>query len=254
MSNLATGGGIENYGVMTLNGSTITGNSAGVSLVGCLECGVAGGGIDNEATLTITNSTIAGNSVYINLDSNGSITFITGFGGGINNNGTLTMTDSIVSGNTASGSGPGGDGSDVDVSVGGAGIWGSVTTGGNNVISGNTTNGSEDDCSNGTCGVTGASGNFVGPNALLAPLGSYGGPTQTMPPLPGSPAVCGGLVAGIPAGVVTDQRGLPRTTTYKGTPLSGLRTGPDELLTQLLYGAAVHNSRERQFYRRASTQ
>ncbi|MFO0954222.1 MAG: choice-of-anchor Q domain-containing protein [Isosphaeraceae bacterium] len=48
-------------------------------------------------------------------------------------------------------------------------------------------------------------------NALLAPLGFYGGPTQTMPPLPGSPAIAAGSTSLIPNGVTTDQRGKGRT-------------------------------------------
>ncbi len=43
----------------------------------------------------------------------------------------------------------------------------------------------------------------------LAPLGNYGGPTQTMPPLPGSPAIGAGNVAANT--FTTDQRGYPRT-------------------------------------------
>ena len=43
----------------------------------------------------------------------------------------------------------------------------------------------------------------------LAPLGNYGGPTQTMPPLPGSPAIGAGSVAD--NNFSTDQRGYPRT-------------------------------------------
>jgi len=46
---------------------------------------------------------------------------------------------------------------------------------------------------------------------LLAPLGYYGGPTQTMLPLPGSPAL-GGVPANTPGTPLTDQRGLPRNT------------------------------------------
>jgi hypothetical protein len=42
---------------------------------------------------------------------------------------------------------------------------------------------------------------------LLAPLGDYGGPTQTMPLLPGSPAIDAGTATGAPA---TDQRGVGR--------------------------------------------
>ena len=47
-------------------------------------------------------------------------------------------------------------------------------------------------------------------NPLLALLGNYGGPTQTMPPLPGSPVIDAGSNALIPNGVTTDQRGFTR--------------------------------------------
>jgi len=86
----------------------------------------------------------------------------------------------------------------------------------NSIVAGNTTNGSEDDCS-GSC-ANGVNGNVEVANAMLAPLGNYGGFTQTLLPLPGSPAICAGLIADIPSGVTTDQRGLPRTTTYSGMP------------------------------------
>ncbi|MGB8030148.1 MAG: choice-of-anchor Q domain-containing protein [Terracidiphilus sp.] len=55
-------------------------------------------------------------------------------------------------------------------------------------------------------------GTTVNASAIsLAPLGSYDGATQTLIPLPGSPAICGGLVAGILSGLTTDQRGLPNS-------------------------------------------
>ncbi len=51
----------------------------------------------------------------------------------------------------------------------------------------------------------------------LSPLGNYGGPTQTLIPLPGSPAICAGLQANIPGGVTTDQRGDTNTNAnYPG--------------------------------------
>jgi hypothetical protein len=214
----ATGGGIENDGVMTLINSTVTGNNVGLNLTaGCQSCSVTGGGIDNQGTLTITNSTIVGNSAFINLGEGGGISDDSVNGGGINNQGTLTMTNSTVAGNSASGSGDMGVDS-VVIAVGG-GISGDATTGGtNNVISGNTTNGTEDDCDNGNCPTNGVNGNIVGSNVLLAKLGNYGGPTQTTPPLPGSPAICAGLVEDIPPGITTDQRGFPRTTTYGSNP------------------------------------
>ena len=53
--------------------------------------------------------------------------------------------------------------------------------------------------------------NFVGGNPLLAPLSYYGGSTQTMPPLPGSPVIAAGIDG---SGTATiDQRGEPRPVT-----------------------------------------
>ncbi len=63
--------------------------------------------------------------------------------------------------------------------------------------------------------TNGVNGNIVGVNPLLAPLGNYGGPTQTMPPLPGSPVIGAGSTPLIPTGVTTDQRGEPRTVNGK---------------------------------------
>jgi hypothetical protein len=51
--------------------------------------------------------------------------------------------------------------------------------------------------------------NLTDVNPLLAPLGNYGGPTQTMPPLHGSPAIDAGLDS-VTNLLTTDQRGFPR--------------------------------------------
>ena len=48
---------------------------------------------------------------------------------------------------------------------------------------------------------------LVNTNPLLGPLAGNGGPTQTMALLPGSPAIGAGVAV---AGVITDQRGVPR--------------------------------------------
>src|SRR5262249_32483418 len=53
--------------------------------------------------------------------------------------------------------------------------------------------------------------NLIGGDPLLGPLGNYGGPTLTLPLLPGSPAIGGG--AARPRPPATDQRGRPRPTS-----------------------------------------
>jgi hypothetical protein len=74
------GGGILNWGKLTLNGDTLSGNNAGGY----------GGGLANEhgGTVTVTGSTVSGNS-----SSSG--------GGGIYNAGTMTLSSSTVTQNWA---------------------------------------------------------------------------------------------------------------------------------------------------------
>ena len=199
-STVGTGGIFNDYGAsLTIIGSTISGNSGtygaivnesggAVSLSESTISGntaSANGGaiLSGGTSLTVSNSTIAGNSGY-----DGGGIYISG--------GTLTLTSSIVAGNTASSSDP-----DVD---------GMATDGGNNLIGDGT---GMSGISNGTDGdQVGTSASPLNP--LLAALGNYGGPTQTMIPLPGSPAIC---VISPSSATGTDQRGLPRTTTYGAT-------------------------------------
>jgi hypothetical protein len=52
-------------------------------------------------------------------------------------------------------------------------------------------------------------GNHITTGVALGPLGSYGGPTQTMVPQPGDPSICGGTSANAAtAGITADQRGF----------------------------------------------
>jgi Bacterial Ig-like domain (group 3)/MBG domain (YGX type)/FG-GAP-like repeat/FG-GAP repeat len=191
------GAGIYNAGTLTLTDSTVSSNNTR---------GAIGGGIFNQGTMTMMNSTVSGNTVY----DGGGCAGVCGAGSS-----KLTITSSTISGNQDYDGG-------TDAGVGGA----TVT---NSIVSGNITNAgdpiapplgpsAEDDCDGSGCPTNGVNGNLVGANGLLAPLGNYGGPTQTVPPLPGSPAICAGLVADIPAGVTTDQRDFPRTTTYGNNP------------------------------------
>jgi hypothetical protein len=71
------GGGILNYGTLTVLDCTISGNST-----------LQGGGIDNVGSLTVTGCTISGNTASF-------------AGGGIANSGTASISSSNLSGNTA---------------------------------------------------------------------------------------------------------------------------------------------------------
>jgi hypothetical protein len=102
------GGGIENYGMLTVSSSTLSANTAlhggGIWNIGTAtvsgstlsdnHAGTGGGGIfDEGGTLTVINSTLSGNSA--SSDAGGQ-------GGGIFNwAGALTVSGSTLSGNSA---------------------------------------------------------------------------------------------------------------------------------------------------------
>ena len=100
-STTSAGGGIDNFGNLTISACTVSNN---------YDSG-QGGGIDNEyrATLTINNSTVSGN-------------YAQNYGGGIYNDGSLSLTASVVQQNRA---------------VDGGGIW----NGGSATISSSTVSG-----------------------------------------------------------------------------------------------------------------
>ncbi|HEY7907859.1 MAG TPA: choice-of-anchor Q domain-containing protein, partial [Thermomicrobiales bacterium] len=145
----------------------------------------ASGAIANRfsaGVVTVTNSTITGNfSIFA--------------GGMINTFGTLTVTNSTITGNSSQFSG------------GGIVNSGGTVTVTNTIVAGNA--GGD---------VTGAytgSHNLIGGTPLLGTLGSYGGPTPTIPLLPGSPAIDAGddaVCAQTGTGKVNgvDQRGITR--------------------------------------------
>ncbi|HLN31276.1 MAG TPA: DUF4214 domain-containing protein [Gemmataceae bacterium] len=189
-------GGIENEGtLMTVSNSTISGNSS-----------FGGGVIVNYYTLTVSNSTISGNSTssgysvilndYTLTVSNTTISGNSGsYAGTILNFGTLTVSNATISGNSASAAGGG-----IYNSAG----YGTLTLQ-NSIVAGNTAPNEPDIYG----GITTDNGhNLLGTalrptnpvlrffttdvfsdQPLLSPLGNYGGPTPTMAPLPGSPAV-----------------------------------------------------------------
>ena len=203
----SNGGGIENDGILTVNDSTINDNSTRGNYV-------CGGGIYNSGTLTINNSTLHGNRA--NGASNGA-------GGGIDNEGgTMVLSNSTVSGNKAL---PDGSSSGGGISNGGCvrSRWhpGTVTL--QNTIIANNHHGGNCDATMSSMGYNLSSDktcNFSGPGDLnntvpkLGKLGNYGGPTQTIPLLQGSPAIDTGNPNGCTDGqghlLKTDQRGKPR--------------------------------------------
>ena len=189
ISGLTLSATLSNFGVTTLRDSTITGSS--------------GDGVFNSplynGSMTIENCTIAANQEL-----------------GIISYGPLTILDSSIIGNGVN------SGDDVASGIAGAftlgntivaenvngDVRGSMTSLGHNLI-GNTA---------GSTGwlKTDLTGTEAYPlNPKLSALGSNGGATPTQIPLPGSPAIGAGSVALIPAGVTTDERGLPRVVDGK---------------------------------------
>jgi hypothetical protein len=192
-----SGGGLQGGGPTVLNDCTLSDNEAGYN----------GGGLANYGTnITLTNCTISGNSSNsygggVGATSSGGTTALNNCtisgnsaldaGGGLSkqvSKGKVTLANTIVAGNTAP-SGP-------DAS-------GTFASGGYNLIG--ETDGSSKWID------TDRTGTIADPLiALLAPLGHYGGLTETMALEPDSPAIDEGNNALIPSGVTTDQRGLPR--------------------------------------------
>jgi hypothetical protein len=221
------GGGIYNKGTLTINDSTVSGNRAGTGKTR----GYAGG-IENNGALTISNCTVSGN------DATGGFFGVPGRGGGVGNSGRLTITNSTISGNQVGGmEGRAGGiynccftpvtvsnstlgGNSAGVSGVGGGIYGSATlqnsivannSGGN--CKGTMTSKGYNLSSDNTCNFN-DTGDLNNTDPKLGQLGTYGGPTQTIPLLSGSPAIDAGNPSGCTDGkghlLKTDQRGKPR--------------------------------------------
>jgi hypothetical protein len=210
-----SGGAIDNQGDTTISDSTFSGNSSS----NATHTYGVGGAIANGATLTIGNSTFYDNTA---VD-----------GGAIFNDistATFTITDSTLSGNSATSIGAGIygggaiNGTIVANSIHGRDLVGSFTGSGNLIGNSN--------------GALSSSTNILGTatspiNPKLLPLSDFGGPTQTMALLPGSPAIGTGGTFDWPdsSPIATDQRGDPRPTSgavdigaYEVLPLPDLPT------------------------------
>jgi hypothetical protein len=175
-------GGTEGFG--TGFGSGGNGGNGGASQGGGFYLG--------SGTITFTNDTFAKNQANDSLGGMGAINGNNGVGspgqgGGVNNpSAAANALNTIFATNTASVA--------PDFS-------GNFTTATFDLIG-----------NNAGSNLTGGTGNLIGTpqtpiNPKLAPLGHYGGPTQTMALLSGSPAIDAGTATGAPA---TDQRGMTR--------------------------------------------
>ena|SRR5579871_5626361 len=218
----SVGGAIFNYlGTLTVNNTTFSSNGGSTHQMW-------GGAIDNEGVATINNSTFSGN--YADGAALGG-------GGAIWNDGTLTINNSTFSGNKATGSGGGAIANESGTTTisnstisnnsatgsGGGGIYNTATTilqnsivadnktGGNCAGTAMTSNG-YNLSSDSSCNF-GSAGDLNSTKPLLGGLTNNGGPTKTRALLLGSPAID----AGNPAGC-TDGEGNLLTTDQRGYP------------------------------------
>jgi parallel beta-helix repeat protein len=203
----AQGGAIFNGGTATLVQSTLSGNTAANE----------GGAIRNIGTLTLTQCTLSGNSVsgsggaiYHAGGSSLSLTHCTlsgnsaaNLGGGIFNSlSSVTLTNSIVAKNTSF--------NGADIYNAGSSPFGpsTVTRLGANIIQSHINSGN-------LASDSGPPAIMADP--LLAPLGDYGGPTQTLALLADSPA----RDAAVDSTLTFDQRDFP--SPVEGDPIDQAR-------------------------------
>ncbi|MCB0048647.1 MAG: Ig-like domain repeat protein, partial [Caldilinea sp.] len=201
------GGGGSSSGIMTVTNSSFISNTAlsdggglynstGANMVWVENslfvdnwAGMLGAGLVNEdsGTAVVINSTFVGNVT-------------TGDAGGIFNNGTLTATNVSLVANQGNGGGiynnPSGTLHMRNVLMAGS-VGGVDCSSEEGVIAENSNNLVAD----GTCEAA------LSGEPLLGEFGDYGGDMQTVPLLPGSPAIDAGNGAVCPA---TDQRGVAR--------------------------------------------
>jgi CSLREA domain-containing protein len=196
-NNAPEGGAVYNNGTLNVSTSTFSSNIASVEGSAIIN---AFGGVTQPAILTISDSTFANNTAQ------------SASGGGVyNSGGTLTVRDSTFSGNLPA--------------IGGSIANGGTLTLANTIIVEPT--GSSIECTGTGCTANptnpaDVNGNLddVNTNLKLSALGFYGGPTETLVPQSGSPAICTGITAD-DGGITTDQRGFPLDGSCAGTIDSG---------------------------------
>jgi hypothetical protein len=225
VTGVSAGGGILNYGSLTLTNSTVTGNSA-----------TYGGGIDNSwGTMILSGDTVNNNTSTIyggGVENDGGTTTIinctiaanvANFGAGIANYDTLNVVNSTVASNTVTGSGADGGGIWTAALGTQLGLLNTIVFNPNsgaaksNDVSGKIYQAQADLFGSNVAGqvTSNFGGNLFNINPLLGPLQNNGGPTATMALLPGSPALGAGVstITTIGSTPKTDQRGNPRPAT-----------------------------------------
>ena len=135
----SSGGGIRNDGTLTIENTTISGNTTGIT----------GGGVLNSGTLSINNSILSGNVAQYG-------------GAGLINYGTLTIENSTISSNVASYPG------------GGIRNFGNLTIG-NSTISGNTGYFSGGGVVNYGAGILVIENSIISGNIIAGPYFNSGG-------------------------------------------------------------------------------
>jgi hypothetical protein len=214
LGGMGLGGAIHNAdtGTLSVSNCTIIANSTkganGIQVqIASQGAAARGGGIANFGNLVMVNSTLANNTAR-GGDSKPGV-FFGPYNGGTSSGGGLynatgsvsTVHDSIFAPNiTLGGAGagpPAGPGAAT-----GPDVNGTVTSRGHNLLgrSDGCTGFAPDDQQGGTTDETRLDPGF-------GTLGNYGGPTETLPLLQGSPAVDGGSTAAL----ARDQRGFGRT-------------------------------------------
>jgi predicted outer membrane repeat protein len=181
---------------MTVTTSTLSGNSAGLH----------GGAIESEMKLTLTNVTISGNSGPEVIDHYGRLLTLTnvtiaqntGVGLSLQNGASLTMSNTLLASNSS----------------------GNCST----VLPSSGFNLADDT----TCGLTNT-GDHQGAafNPKLGILQNNGGPTQTLMPAPGSPAIDNGTGVNAPG---TDQRGFIRPQ-FTAVDIGAVEVAPSDVPT-----------------------
>jgi len=197
------GQGLHNEGSVSLDRCTLSNNEdsaiyndGSLAVTNCAffnNSNGSGADLTNGGSASFTNTTLSDPQPGSSVENSGKLriadctihTDSPGQGAGLDNSGALTLSNSAA-----------------DVA------YGNITSLGHNFIG-------TADFSTGWVASdrTGTTDHPL--DAKLSPLGNYGGPTQSIYPLPGSPLLKTGSAALVPAGITTDQRGFARLSQGK---------------------------------------